>query len=150
MANPFNRAAGVVDVGNFAAPEFVDIDADGDADAVIGSSHGTISFYENIGTASQPTFYSKTGSNNPFDTIDVGDNSAPACFDADADGDFDVVIGNSIGEIRFWRNTGTPSQPVYLEEVGSGNPFVGLNVSSKAAPECFDVDGDGLPDCELP
>jgi uncharacterized protein (DUF2141 family) len=42
-ANPFNG----VDVGNYSAPAFVDIDGDGDMDSFIGADDGTIIYYQN-------------------------------------------------------------------------------------------------------
>ena len=44
--NPFDG----VDVGYFSAPTFADIDRDGDLDAFIGNSEGTIKYYENAPT----------------------------------------------------------------------------------------------------
>ena len=39
----------ILDVGNNAAPEFVDIDSDGDFDLFVGSEDGHIFHYENRG-----------------------------------------------------------------------------------------------------
>ncbi|MBD0362591.1 MAG: VCBS repeat-containing protein, partial [Coleofasciculus sp. C3-bin4] len=43
-ANPFNG----VDVGSYSTPSLVDIDGDGDLDALIGKFDGTIDYYKNI------------------------------------------------------------------------------------------------------
>src|SRR5262245_40340866 len=63
--NPFNG----VDVGNYANPAFVDLDGDGDRDVVIGADDGTLLFFRNTGTASNPVFAQQTGSNNPFNGV---------------------------------------------------------------------------------
>ena len=44
-ANPFNG----VDVGNISTPSFVDLDGDGDLDAIVGASDGTLRYFENTG-----------------------------------------------------------------------------------------------------
>ncbi len=54
-ANPFNG----VDVGTFSGPIFEDIDNDGDKDAFIGESGGTIKYYKNT-TCTTPTTLTPT------------------------------------------------------------------------------------------
>ena len=50
----------VLDVGENAAPDFVDIDNDGDLDMFIGSQDGHIFLYENRGNRLSPKFFRKT------------------------------------------------------------------------------------------
>ena len=45
-----------------------------------------LKYIENTGTSMAPVFVLRTGSANPFDGVDVGDNSAPALGDLDGDG----------------------------------------------------------------
>ena len=63
--------------GEESAPTFADLDSDGDLDLVVGETHGTLHYYENTGSRSQPTFTARAGAANPLDGIDVGDRSAP-------------------------------------------------------------------------
>ena len=58
----------------------------GDLDLVLGSGDGLLNYIENTGTSTAPVFVLRTGSANPFDGVDVGDNSAPALGDIDGDG----------------------------------------------------------------
>ena len=58
----------------------------GDLDLVVGNSWGELNYIENTGTSTAPVFVLRTGSANPFDGVDVGDNSAPALGDLDGDG----------------------------------------------------------------
>ena len=58
----------------------------GDLDLVVGNGDGLLNYIENTGTATAPAFVLRTGSANPFDGVDVGDNSAPALGDLDNDG----------------------------------------------------------------
>ena len=58
----------------------------GDLDLVVGEWDGMLTYIENTGTSTAPAFVQRTGSANPFDGVDVGDNSAPALVDLDNDG----------------------------------------------------------------
>eukprot|EP00946_MAST-07B_sp_MAST-7B-sp1_P000505 g505.t1 len=95
--NPFD---GVAVEGKYSAPAFVDVDNDGDMDLVIGRLEGDLKFYyENTGSASNPSYTRREGALNPFDGVaidgdpDMGIYSAPAFVDVDNDGDMDLVIG---------------------------------------------------------
>ena len=49
---------------------------------------------------------------SPFVGIDVGHSSKPAFVDLDGDGLLDLVVGDEDGKLSYWRNVGTPSQPI--------------------------------------
>ncbi|PXX12815.1 Ca2+-binding RTX toxin-like protein [Nitrosomonas ureae] len=77
---------------------------------------------------------------NPFGLGDVGSNANPILVDIDGDNDLDAFIGNAEGNILFYRNTGTASNPSFAAP--STNPF-GLNdVGSMASPTFVDIDND--------
>ena len=141
-ANPFNG----VSVGSFSAPTFVDVDNDGDKDAFIGESGGTIKYYKNTGTAAAPVFTAQTGAANPFNGVDVGDRSTPTFVDIDNDGDKDAFIGESGGTIKYYKNTGTAAAPVFTAQTGAANPFNGVDVGSYSTPTFVDIDNDGDKD----
>ena len=89
-SNPLNHL-----VANFdSTPVFADLDNDGDPDLVNGQDNGAISYIENTGTATAPSFVQRSGADNPFNGIDVGRNSAPALADLDGDGDLDLIAGS--------------------------------------------------------
>ena len=133
--NPF----GLADVGDNSAPTFADIDGDGDLDAFVGSTSGNISFFENIGDASNPRFSS--GTTNPFGLTDVGFRSTPTFTDFDNDGDLDAFVGDSSGNISFFENIGDASNPTFAAP--QTNPFGLTNVGINVAPTFADIDGDG-------
>ena len=58
----------------------------GDLDLVVGNGDGLLNYIENTGTSTAPVFVARTGSENPFDSIDVGWEGAPALGDLDNDG----------------------------------------------------------------
>ncbi|WP_193943783.1 FG-GAP repeat domain-containing protein [Sphaerospermopsis aphanizomenoides] len=137
-ANPFNG----INVGSFSAPTFADLDGDKDLDAVVGYSGGTLLYYRNTGTATNPVYVQQTDTANPFNGIDVGSFSAPTLADLDGDKDLDAVVGADDGTLLYYRNTGTATNPVYVQQTDTANPFNGIDVGSFSAPTFADLDGD--------
>ncbi len=133
VGNPFNG----VDVGNYSSLAFADIDGDGDLDAFIGNSNGTINYYENDGSGN---FTNITGAGNPFDGVDVGSYSTPTFADINGDGNIDAFIGNSYGNIKYYENDGSGN---FTSITGAGNPFDGVDVGSYSTPTFADINGDG-------
>ncbi|GCL46761.1 beta strand repeat-containing protein [Microcystis aeruginosa] len=139
FAAPSTNPFGLTNVVNGAMPTFVDIDNDGDLDAFVGSHYGNTLFYRNTGSASAPTFAAP--SINPFGLVNVVNGAAPTFVDIDGDGDLDAFVGDSAGNIRFYRNTGSASAPAFA--TASTNPFGLTDVGDFAKPTFVDIDGDG-------
>uniref|UniRef100_UPI0032E0335F SwmB domain-containing protein n=1 Tax=Azospirillum argentinense TaxID=2970906 RepID=UPI0032E0335F len=133
--NPF----GLGTVGTATTPSFVDIDGDGDLDALIGNYDGNVVFYRNVGSATAPSF--TLAGTNPFGLDDVGSYAQPIFQDIDGDGDLDALIGNYNGDMVFYRNVGSATAPSFTLE--STNPFGLENVTFKSVPSLVDIDGDG-------
>ena len=58
-------------------------------------------------------------------------------------GDLDLVVGNWDGELIYAENTGTSTAPVFVQRIGSANPFAGIDVGGYSAPAFSDIDNDG-------
>ena len=93
-ANPLVR----IDVGYDSVPTFADLDNDSDLDLVAGEWAGTLHYYENTGSRSQPDFTERTDAANLLVGIEVYYKSAPAFADLDNDGDLDLVVGEVDGD----------------------------------------------------
>jgi large repetitive protein len=142
--NPIFAAAainpsGLIDVGSNSKPTFVDIDGDGDLDAFIGEIFGNTLFFKNTGSPTNLLFAAAT--NNPFGLIDVGSFNNPTFVDIDGDGDLDAFIGNGIGNTLFFKNTGSPTNPLFA--AATNNPFGLIDVGSFNSPNFVDIDSDG-------
>ncbi|MES2733949.1 MAG: VCBS repeat-containing protein [Bacteroidota bacterium] len=121
-----------IDFPTFPATYFEDVDFDGVKDLlaapnVFGNEGGRINFsesawlYHNQGSDSMPSFEFRQTDFLQHTMVDLGENSAPAFADYDADGDLDMFVGNaglpkvgiSIASIALFENTGTLSEPVF-------------------------------------
>ncbi len=131
-----------IDVGNIAAPAFVDIDGDGDQDLFIGSQNGTIRFYRNIGSAAAFIPQLITPS---FLNIALGQNMniTPTFCDMDGDGDFDLFFGAEDGRVEFYENIGSATDPQFIHRTGT---FGNTERTQESAPRFVDIDGDGDTD----
>ncbi len=119
----------------FCKPAFVDIDADDDPDMFVGDSVGTIRFFRNEGTLSNPRwnfvseFYDST----------IGKRSSPTFADIDADGDPDLLVGNKEGKICLFRNDGNVHSPIWNQIIDYYNS---IDVGSESTPVLVDIDAD--------
>jgi len=96
-----------IDVGQNASPQLVDVNRDGKIDLLIGERNGNTNYYENIGTATAPSF-SSTATSETFGFIDAKlpgsseGNSAPQLVDIN--GEYHLFMGNESGEIWQYTN----------------------------------------------
>ena len=67
------------------------------------TDNGTLKYYKNTGTATNPSYTEQTGTANPFNGIDVGSNSIPTFADIDGDGDLDAVVGEEGGTLKYYQ-----------------------------------------------
>ena len=69
----------------------------------------------------------------------------PALCDLDSDGDLDLMIGNTQGNLFYYENTGNSADPQFANRVE--NPFhFSSPVPSSIHPAFADLDADGDPD----
>ncbi len=56
VLNYMDNASNVIDVGQYSAPQMIDLDNDSKLDLVIGAKNGKLSYYHNVGTTTNPSF----------------------------------------------------------------------------------------------
>ncbi|HYV97594.1 MAG TPA: VCBS repeat-containing protein [Gemmatimonadaceae bacterium] len=139
------RLIPTIDVGAEAAPAFGDVNGDGLIDMIVGSkiapgdgSTGTLTFFENVGTANAPTFRDRG-----VLPIKGQYNYAPAIVDLDGDGLVDLVLGTWQDRLEWYRNTGTSASPKWTL---ADSALVTITRGSNTTPSFGDIDGDGLVD----
>ncbi|MEO8399257.1 MAG: FG-GAP-like repeat-containing protein [Ignavibacteriaceae bacterium] len=132
-----------LDMGTQSVPALIDIDNDGDEDLFIGNTknpNGSIAFFENSGTKSNPQFLLI---DSTYFGIDGELSLAPAFGDIDGDQDFDLVVGNFDGTISFYKNIGTKNLPnfSYQNKIANQDSEI-IDIGNFARPLLIDFDND--------
>ncbi len=140
-ASTWTRDATVVlpDVGYYASPALADLDDDGDHDALVGESTGRTFAYLNSGSDAAPTWIRQPGWDPGYD---VGSRASPALADLDKDGDLDVLIGNTVGDLFAFENVGSKRAPAWRPKTAWELHDFGEGVH----PTLGDLDRDGRVD----
>jgi hypothetical protein len=118
-----------------------DLDADGDLDLVTTCRYdwdGKLHLYENVGSPVAPSWTEVVGA---FDGLPsrLGPRE-PSLVDIDADGDLDLMLANTFGDLILVANIGTAAEPAWLDMAAV--PGVMLPDGDVAA-DLGDLDGDG-------
>ena len=133
---------------------FADMDGDGRLDCLFGDHAGYVWLHRQLDdkgtfdaegvrllqTDGQPVQAGlKPGEKEGF-TVLQGARTTLAAGDVDLDGRLDLVVGNTYGDVRYWRNAGGTPVPKFEPAVLLGS------LRSRCAPSIADWDGDGRPD----
>ncbi len=147
VANPvFTLTASQMDTMNLSqasAPCLADIDNDGDLDLLAGNSSGRVTYYRNNGSAASFNFQFIT---NNYASVNVGNDASPTLGDLDGDNDLDMLVGNRLGQIAFFRNTGSVSSPSFTFVTSN---YAGINAFQNSVPVIVDLNSDTDPDLIL-
>ena len=147
-ANPFDGIDGFSNQGN---PALADIDGDGDLDLALGDGGGEILYYENEGSPEGPQFVGRKSTEFPWpEDFEVENCCIPRFVDIDGDGDLDLVLGGTLGDLTLFENKANAAvAPKVVEIAGAASPldFVDVDVhgtgQAYSAPTLVDLDGDG-------
>ncbi|MBI2664461.1 VCBS repeat-containing protein [Candidatus Woesearchaeota archaeon] len=124
------------DFGSHTSPMFADLDGDGPVDVLIGrSDDNVVRFYKND--------VKSTGYDFQLNTSDlvggVSSFAAPKFADMDADGDLDLLLGAFDGRVRYYRNDGNATNPLFAQQ---SDPIADQGQSTDLSVGDLDADGD--------
>jgi hypothetical protein len=136
-----------VTVQSFSAPDFCDIDGDGDLDLFVGTlSDNRVAFFRNQGSAQTPLFRRDTNllASIYANGYQYTNADYPALVDLDNDNDYDIVIGGFNRLLLYW-NVGDSLQPMWEQDT-SLMTTINTMIGTDAKPAFADLDGDGDQD----
>ena len=93
------------------SPTAGDLDGDGDLDLLIGEEYGGLFYAENTAGPGNPMTFAPLVFSY-FD-IDVGQASTPFIVDLNRDGLLDLIVGERNGNVNYFQNTGTATNPQF-------------------------------------
>jgi len=135
IPNPF----GLKSTYLFAMPAFADLDGYGDLDLLAGESYGAMNYFQNSGSKTNPQFAPPLV--NPFGLDSTNLFAIPTLADLDGDGDKDLLVGEYLGVMQYFQNTGTMLNPHFAAPMA--NPFGLVPTNVIASPAFADLDSDG-------
>ncbi|MEM9659540.1 MAG: VCBS repeat-containing protein, partial [Planctomycetota bacterium] len=148
-AVPIEAAGQPIDVYGMPSPHLADFDADGDLDLLCGEFIDSFTYFENVGSRTEPRYAAGRPLARSRQPIRM-----PLCMivvtavDWDRDGDVDLVVGQEDGRVALLEHTGRVENgmplfetPQFLQQQADNVKFGAL-----ATPVGFDWDGDGDED----
>lgn len=130
-------------------PNLADFDNDQDLDLVCGEFLDGFTYFENVGTRSEPKYESRGYLQRHGEKVHLHVQMiTPTAIDWDRDGDVDLIVGDEDGRVALIENTGevrdrTPvfQQPQFFQQQAQDLKFGAL-----VTPVSVDWDGDGDED----
>jgi len=135
-----------LDVFGMPSPNLADWDGDGDLDIICGEFLDKLTYFENVGTRSEPRYAKGRFLQHEGKIIRMDlQMIAPVAVDWDEDGDVDLVVGQEDGRVALVENTGRcmHGMPGFVPPRFFRQQAHEVKIGALATPFSFDWDGDG-------
>lgn len=147
----------MIDVGYGSHPVFFDYNSDGLEDMIVGNhdywtpaggaNHPSqLAVFENVGTLANPSFDLVDRNYADLPSTGLKHALAPAFGDLDGDGDQDMMLGDSAGNLHYFQNTAPINDPAVFQLATSlyeDADNVAIDIGKFASPTFYDLDADG-------
>ena len=138
-----------IDVYGMPSPNFADFDNDGDLDLMCGEFLDRLTYFENIGSKTEPKFALGRFLTADQQVIKMDlEMIIPVAIDWDKDGDTDLIVGEEDGRVAFLEHTGQVvdglpqfKKPLFFQQQADELKFGAL-----VTPWSVDWDSDGDED----
>lgn len=138
-----------IDVYGAPSPNFADFDGDGDLDIICGEFIDKMTWFENIGSQTKPSYAEGRLLTNEEGILKMDlQMIIPTAIDWDKDGDQDLIVGDEDGRVAWVENTGKVkdhmpvfNSPKYFQQKADNVKFGAL-----VTPVAVDWDDDGDDD----
>lgn len=145
-----SAAGAIIDTYGAPNPCVADFDNDGDLDIICGEFVDGLTWYENVGSRTEPQFVAprqlvdRRGKEVRFHVQMI----VPVAYDFDKDGNVDLLVGDEDGRVAMLHNTGRVKRnmpqfdPVYYLPQKADK----VKYGALATPWSVDWDGNGTED----
>ncbi len=133
-----------IDIGNYAAPQLIDVDRDSKLDLLIGEQIGSINYYHNDGTVNAPVFNLVTTTFGSVRVNQIGYTtgfSTPCMYDDS--GNYILLVGSERGWINRYDNIDGNLTGIFTR---SDSMYISIYEGGKVVPAVADANNDGLYD----
>jgi hypothetical protein len=122
---------------------------------VIDFAH-SLWYYRNVGSAKKPDYQFQTNDFLQNTMLDLGENTHPAFYDFDFDGDLDLLVGyrgklatqSFVASLYLFKNTGTLQKPQFELQDADYQQISQLQLTD-IRPLIHDLNQDGKPELLL-
>jgi hypothetical protein len=133
----------IISSGQYATPQLFDLNKDGLLDLILGRKTGEIMYFENIGTATSPSFQLKNDTLGNIDLTTTSPDGFPVPHFFRHNDTTILFLGGIDGQLHFYNtidNNITSGSSFTL----FSNNFLGIDVGSYSSFWVNDIDSDGL------
>jgi len=134
-----------IDVGQFATPQWVDLNEDGLLDLAVGEKNGNVNFYANIGTANVASYEFREdtlGGMVATNILGIFGYSVPHFFKNEVN-EWEVLLGTETGQVNHFSNV---SGNLLGDFTLDTTDFQGINEGERCAVWFEDITSDGKRD----